>query len=276
MSGLEGKVAFITGVARGQGRAHAVRLAREGVDIIGVDICADIDSMSYPNASEADLDETVRLVEKEGRRMVARKADVRNYDELCSGFQAGYDEFGRVDIILANAGIVRLGPESDNFLEEWKDTIDINLTGVYHTVKAALPAMRKGGVGGSIVVTSSTAGLKATPSMEASGIAYTAAKTGLVGFMKSLAGYLAPESIRVNTIHPTGVISGMTQNAAMSALMEEAARGGKNAVAGMQNALPIDILEPEDIANAVAYLVSDEAKFITGVPMPLDAGFAIV
>ncbi|MFF0814642.1 mycofactocin-coupled SDR family oxidoreductase [Rhodococcus sp. NPDC003318] len=276
MSGLEGKVAFITGVARGQGRSHAVRLAREGVDIIGVDICADIPSMSYPNASEADLEETVRLVEKEGQRIVARKADVRNFEELSAAFQEGYKEFGRVDIILANAGVVRLGPETDNFLDEWKDTIDINLTGAYHTVRAALPAMREAGVGGSIVLTSSTAGLKASPSRDASGTAYTAAKTGLVGLMKSLAGNLAPEWIRVNTIHPTGVISGMTQNAAMAALMEEAKRGGKNAVQGMQNALPVEILEPEVISNAIAFLVSDEAKYITGVAMPVDAGFAIV
>ncbi len=277
MAGLEGRVAFITGAARGQGRAHAVRLAREGVDIIGIDICEDIDSMTYPNATEADLQDTVRLVEKEGRRMVARKADVRNFAELKSAFDAGFDEFGRVDIILANAGIVRMGAkEPEDWLDEWNDIVDINLTGVYYTIRAALPALRAGGRGGSIVLTSSSAGLKASPSLDASGNAYTAAKTGLVGLMKGLAGHLAPEWIRVNTIHPTGVISGMTQNDAMAAMMAEAAKGEKTDISGMVNALPIEILEAEDIANAVAWLVSDEAKFITGVPMPLDAGFSIL
>ncbi|WP_216894336.1 mycofactocin-coupled SDR family oxidoreductase [Nocardia alni] len=274
MAGLQGRVAFITGAARGQGRAHAIRLAQEGADIIGVDICADIPSMTYPNASEADLQETEQLVEKQGRRMVAMKADVRDYHELRAAFEKGYREFGRVDIVIANAGIIRLGEEED-FLTEWQDVIGTNLTGVFHTVRAALPELRAGGRGGSIVLTSSTAGLKATPSLNASGSAYTAAKRGLVGLMQGLAGYLAPEWIRVNTIHPTGVASGMTMNPAMSALMEQAAAGGQNAISGMQNALPLPILQPEDIANAVAFLVSDEAKFITGTAWPLDAGFTI-
>jgi SDR family mycofactocin-dependent oxidoreductase len=273
--GLEGRVAFITGVARGQGRAHAVRLAREGADIIGVDICEDIPSMTYPNASEADLAETVRLVEKEDRRIVARKADVRDFAALSAAFGEGYAEFGRVDIVLANAGIVRLGPESEDFLADWNDIIDTNLTGAFHTVRAALPAMREGGRGGSIVLTSSTAGLKGTGSLDASGAAYASAKRGMVGLMQVLANALAPEWIRVNTIHPTGVISGMTQNEAMGRLMAEAAAGGENTISAMQNALPIEILEAQDIANAVAWLVSDEAKFITGVALPLDAGFTI-
>jgi SDR family mycofactocin-dependent oxidoreductase len=274
-AGLEGQVAFITGAARGQGRAHAVRLAREGVDIIGVDICADIASTGYPNASEADLEETARLVEKEGRTMVARKADVRSYDQLVAAVDDGVEQFGRLDIIIANAGIVRLGRETDDFMSEWQDVIDTNLTGVYQTVRAALPAMRAGGRGGSIVLTSSTAGLKASASLNAGGNAYAAAKRGLVALMQNFANALAPESIRVNTIHPTGVASGMTQNAAMDALMAHAAAGGQNAISGMQNALPIEMLQPEDVANAVAFLVSEEAKFITGVAWPLDAGFTV-
>ncbi|MQY26545.1 mycofactocin-coupled SDR family oxidoreductase [Nocardia aurantia] len=275
MAGLEGRVAFITGAGRGQGRAHAVRLAREGVDIIGIDICADIDSMTYPNATEADLAETAELVAAQGRKMVARKADVRDYHGLRAAFEAGYEEFGRVDIVIANAGIIRMGTESADFLADWKDVIDTNLSGVYHTVRAALPELRAGGRGGSIVITSSTAGLKASPSVLASGNAYAAAKRGVVGLMQGLAGYLAPEWIRVNTIHPTGVASGMTQNDAMRALMEQAAAGGQNSISGMQNALPIPMLEVEDVANAVAYLVSDEAKFITGIEWPLDAGFMV-
>jgi SDR family mycofactocin-dependent oxidoreductase len=275
MAGLEGRVAFITGAGRGQGRAHAVRLAREGADIIGVDICADIASMTYPNATEADLAETAKLVAEQGRRMVARKADVRDYPGLRAAFEEGHGEFGRVDIVIANAGIIRMGPESEDFLADWNDVIDTNLTGVFHTVRAALPELRAGGRGGSIVITSSTAGLRATPSVFASGNAYTSAKRGVVGLMQGLAGYLAPEWIRVNTIHPTGVASGMTQNEAMRALMEQAAAGGSNSISGMQNALPIQMLEPEDVANAVAFLVSDEAKFITGIEWPLDAGFMV-
>jgi SDR family mycofactocin-dependent oxidoreductase len=275
MSGLEGRVAFVTGAGRGQGRAHAIRLAREGVDIIGVDICENVDSMTYPNASEADLEETVRLVEKESRRMVGLKADVRNYRQLTAAFEEGYEQFGRVDIVIANAGIIRMGAESEDFLADWNDVIDTNLTGVYHTVRAALPAMREAARGGSIVITSSTAGLKASSSLSASGNAYASAKRGVVALMQGLAAHLAPEWIRVNTIHPTGVASGMTQNAAMDALMAHAAAGGSNSISGMQNALPLQMLECEDVANAVAYLVSDEAKFITGIQWPLDAGFMI-
>lgn len=272
---LEGKVAFITGAARGQGRAHAVRLARDGADIIGVDICENIASMTYPNASLADLEETERLVEKEGRRMVARKGDVRSYSDMLATVEAGVQRFDRIDIIIANAGIVRLAGESEDFMQDWQDVIDTNLTGVYHTIRAALPHMRDGKRGGSIVITSSTAGLKGTASLNASGNAYAAAKRGVVALMQNLANYLAPEWIRVNTIHPTGVLSGMTQNDAMNALMAQAAEGGQNAISGMENALPLPILQPEDVANAVAFLVSEEAKFITGIQWPLDAGFTI-
>lgn len=271
---LEGRVAFITGVARGQGRAHAVRLAREGVDIIGVDICADYPHMNYPNASAEDLRHTVGLVEEQQRTMVARTADVRDFDQLKAAFDEGFAELGRVDIIIANAGIIRLGDEEDP-IAEWQDVIQTNLTGAFHTVRAALPAMRAGGRGGSIVLTSSTAGLKGTGSPFASAQAYTAAKRGLVGYMQSLANDLAGEMIRVNTIHPTGVASGMTMNPAMAAMMAQAAEGGANAISAMQNALPIEMLQPEDIANAVAWLVSDEASFITGIQLPLDAGFSV-
>jgi len=273
--GLEGRVAFITGAARGQGRAHAVRLARAGANIIGVDICENIASLNYPTASAEDLEETVRLVEKLDRRMVARKADVRDFAGLSAAFQEGYSEFGRVDIVIANAGILRLGWESDDFLADWNDVIDTNLTGVFHTVRATLPAMREGGRGGSIVITSSTAGLKGTKRLEASSFAYTAAKRGVVGLMQNLANVLAPEWIRVNTIHPTGVRTGMTVNDAVDQMMADAAAGRPSTLAGMQNALPISMLEPEDIANAVAFLVSDEAKFITGIQFPLDGGFDV-
>ncbi|MCW2866692.1 MAG: putative short chain dehydrogenase [Marmoricola sp.] len=267
---LEGRVAFITGVARGQGRAHAVRLAQEGADIIGVDICADIPSMNYPCASPEDLQETITLVEKEGRRMVGRVADVRDAAGLKAAFDEGYAEFGRVDMILANAGILRLGDPQDP-VAEWQDTLDILLTGTFNTVQAALPALREGGRGGSIVITSSSAGLKGTATEEPSAQAYTAAKRGLVGYMQVLATQYAAESIRVNTIHPTGVMTGMVMNEAMGRMMADPSTN----ISAMQNALPIQILQPEDIANAVAFLVSDQAAFITGTQWALDAGFSI-
>ncbi|KJE22543.1 oxidoreductase, SDR family [Frankia torreyi] len=270
MGTLDGRTAFITGVARGQGRAHAVRLAREGADIIGVDICADIASMDYPNASAADLAETVELVEKLGGRIVARQADVRDFAGLSAAFQEGFTEFGRVDIVIANAGIIRLSPEKDPFTE-WQDVIDTNLTGVFKTVRAALPALIEGGRGGAIVLTSSSAGLKGTGSPDAGPQAYTAAKRGLVGLMQVLANDLAKHWIRVNTIHPTGVATGMTMNESMAKLLAES----DNATAAMQNALPIEILQPEDISDTVAWLVSDAAKYVTGVALPIDAGFAV-
>ena len=268
---LEGKVAFITGAARGQGRAHAVRLAREGVKIVGIDICEDIASMDYPNASEADLAETVKLVEAQGAAMIATKADVREYAAVKTAIDQGVERYGRLDIVIANAGIVRLGDEPDDFLTLWNDIIGTNLTGVFHTVKACTQHLIDGANGGSIVITSSSAGLKGTGTPKTGGAAYTAAKRGLVGYMQVIANDLAKHMIRVNTIHPTGVATGMVMNEAMAAMFAS----GDPALAAMQNALPIELLQPEDIANAVAWLVSDEAKFITGVALPLDAGFTI-
>jgi SDR family mycofactocin-dependent oxidoreductase len=268
---LEGRVAFITGAARGQGRAHAVRLAREGVKIVGVDICEDIASMDYPNASAADLAETVKQVEALGGAMIATKADVREYAAIKTAVDQGVERYGRLDIVIANAGIVRLGDEPDDFLSVWNDIIGTNLTGVFHTVKACTQHLIDGGNGGSIVITSSSAGLKGTGTPKTGGAAYTAAKRGLVGYMQVLANDLAKHMIRVNTIHPTGVATGMVMNEAMAAMFAS----GDPSLAAMQNALPIEILQPEDIANAVAWLVSDEAKFITGIRLPLDAGFTI-
>jgi SDR family mycofactocin-dependent oxidoreductase len=272
MGNLEGKVAFITGAARGQGRAHAVRLAQDGADIVGVDLCADIATMDYPNATPQDLAETVKLVEAEGRRMVSHQANVRDHVALASAFEDGVATFGRTDIVIANAGIIRLGPEtSEDPFAVWRDIIDVNLTGVWHTVRVATPTMIEAGRGGSIVITSSSAGLRGTGTDRTGGQAYTAAKRGLVGLMQVLANDLAKHSIRVNTIHPTGVATGMVMNDAMAALVAS----GDVAMEAMQNALPIQLLQPEDIANAVAWLVSDEAAYMTGVALPLDAGFAV-
>jgi SDR family mycofactocin-dependent oxidoreductase len=270
MGNLNGKVAFITGAARGQGRAHAVRLAADGADIIALDICRDIDSIDYPNASPEDLDETARLVEKEGRRIVARQADVRDADAVEQVVADGLAEFGRLDIVIANAGVIRLGPGGDR-RQTFRDIIDVNLIGVWNTVEATNRALIDGGRGGSIVLTSSSAGLKAPNTDRAGGQAYGASKRGLVALMQSWANNLAQYSIRVNTIHPTGVATGMVMNDAMAAMFE----ANDPSLAAMQNALPIQVLMPEDIANAVAFLVSEDAKFITGIAWPLDAGFAV-
>ena len=267
---LDGRVVFITGVARGQGRAHALRLAQDGASVIGVDICKDVDAIDYPQATPADLAETVALVEGAGGRIVANQADVRDPLALDSALRQGLEAFGgRLDIVVANAGVVRFGEDEDP-LATWTSIIDVDLTGVFNTVHLAVPHIVAGGRGGSVVITSSSAGLRGTGTHKVGGMAYTAAKRGLVGLMQVLANDLAQHRIRVNTIHPTGVLSGMTLNDAMK-LVET----NDPALATMQNALPIEILDPIDIADAVAWLVSDQAHYITGVALPLDAGFAV-
>ncbi|SHN17423.1 mycofactocin-coupled SDR family oxidoreductase [Cryptosporangium aurantiacum] len=276
MGSLEGKVAFISGAARGQGRSHALRLAREGADIIAVDICRDIDTMVYPNASPADLQETVKLVEALDRRIIATETDIRDAAAVTTAIDAGVAQFGRLDIVLSNAGIVRLfGDEGADPAQIWKDTLEVNLTGGFHVVHAAIPHLIAGGRGGVIVFTGSTAATRPSPADTSGALAYTASKFGLLGITKQLAASLAQHSIRVNIVHPTGVASGMTMNEAMATMMAEAAAGGENTISAMQNALPVDILQPEDISDAIAFLVSDQAKYITGVSLPVDAGFTV-
>jgi SDR family mycofactocin-dependent oxidoreductase len=273
----EGKVAVISGAARGQGRSHAVRLAREGADIIGLDICEDISTMTYPNATRADLAETVDLVAAEGHRMIASVTDVRDAEATRAAVDAGLAELGRIDIVLCNAGIIRLGdtpPELEP--QTWQDTIGVNLDGSFHLIRATVPHLIDGGRGGSIILTGSTAGTRPIGGLGAAGLAYTASKWALKGIGKQLALALAEHMIRVNVIHPTGVLSGMTMNDAMMALHAEAMVGGDSSViSAMANAMPVEILEPADISNAIAFLVSDQAKYITGVSLPVDAGFAV-
>ncbi|MDR5700465.1 mycofactocin-coupled SDR family oxidoreductase [Agromyces aerolatus] len=267
MGALEGKVAFITGAARGQGRSHAIRLAEEGADIIAVDLCAQIESVKYPMSTPDDLAETARAVEALDRRIVAREADVRDRDALQAAFDAGVAELGQVDIVLGNAGIapMSLTPTPD----EWQDVIDVNLTGVYHTVEVAKPSLIEGGRGGAIVLTSSTAGLAGIGGDTPGGLGYTAAKHGVVGLMRSYANQLAEHSIRVNTVHPTGVDTPMVVNDVMQEFLQ-ADPAMSNAMA---NALPVPMLEPVDISNAIVWLVSDAARYVTGVTLPVDAGF---
>lgn len=272
MGSLDGKVAFITGVARGQGRSHAVRLAEEGAAIIGVDICADIASNGYAMASRDELDETVALVEAVGGKIHASVADVRDFAALRAALDAGVEHFGRLDIVCANAGIAAMGFREltiEEDLQMWTDVVDVNLVGSFHTAKAAIPHLIAGERGGSIVFTSSTAGLKGFGGMQGGGLGYAASKHGIVGLMRTLSNALAPQSIRVNTVHPTAVNTMMAVNPAMTAFLENYPGGGPH----LQNPMPVGLLEPEDISAAILYLVSDSAKYVTGVTFPVDAGF---
>ena len=266
MGKLDGKVAVITGGARGQGRSHAVTLAREGADIVICDIAAQIDTVPYPMSTPEDLEETKRLVEDLDRRCVAVQADVRDGAQMQAVAERAMSEFGRIDILLANAGIAGFASGGSWELTDaqWRDMIDTNLTGVWQSCKAVIPHMIAGGRGGSIVITSSTAGLKGFAGTGH----YVAAKHGVVGLMRTLAIELAPHNIRVNTVHPTGVNTPMVVNDAIAQML------GDNPSA-IANLLPVEMLEPVDISNAILWLVSDDARYVTGVTLPVDAGFTV-
>jgi SDR family mycofactocin-dependent oxidoreductase len=272
MGTLDGRVAFISGGARGQGRSHAVRLAEEGADIVTFDICESLDTVAYQGATDADLAETVKLVENHGRRIIARKADVRDQAAVQAVLDEGVAEFGRVDIVLANAGIMPLLGEKGERRQAWHDSIDIMLTGVLHTCEAAIPRLIEQGEGGAIVITSSLAGLKGPIrdlDVKNDGfLGYVAAKHGVVGLMRSYANCLGPYSIRCNTVHPTGVNTPMVANPEFAQLSQE----HPSLVEAMRNALPIPMVEAVDISNAIVYLVSDAGRYVTGAAMPVDAG----
>lgn len=266
MGELSGKVALITGAARGQGQAHAVRLASAGADIIAIDICAQIPSVSYAMGTTEDLARTARLVERLDRRIAPLIADVRNSSELKEAVTAGTNALGPIDIVVANAGIAPLMSDTP---AQWQDTLDVNLTGVYNTVRTTVQAMVERGAGGAYVLTSSTAGLVGVGGNNPGGLAYTASKSALVGLMRGWANYYAKNSIRFNTIHPTGVNTPMIVNDEMREFLESDPQFSNP----MGNALPVSLIEPEDTANAVAWLVSDAARYVTGVTLPVDAGF---
>lgn len=275
MGSLDGTVAFITGAARGQGRSHAVMMADQGADIIAIDICAQLEAVSYPMATEEDLQETVRLVQAAGRRIIARKADVRDGRQLAAVLGEGVAAFGRLDHVVANAGIWAVSVEQPASQERrdlvWQQTLDVNLTGVWHTVEAALPHLRATG-GGSIVIISSTAGLKGSTANDLSLTAYTAAKTGQIGLMRGWAKDWAPDSIRVNTVHPTNVPTGMNTNAVVEKYLEN----DPSLAAQFTNALPVVGIEASDISNAVLYLCSESGRYVTGITLSVDAGFNIL
>jgi (+)-trans-carveol dehydrogenase len=271
---VAGKVAFITGAGRGQGRSHALRLAEEGADVIITDIAAPIASVSaYDMSTEEDLAETARQVESLGRRVLAAKIDVRDESALALYLGKAVAELGRLDIVVANAGIFQLSAPLELDESGWQETIDIDLSGVWKTTRAALPHLLSGGRGGSIILTSSVAGMVGMPNA----IHYSAAKHGVVGIMKSLASAYAHEWIRVNSIHPGGVNTPMIQNEDSWRFWDpvnvnsSAAANARLEHRGLR-AMPIPWVEPVDISNAVLFLASDEARYITGVQLPIDAG----
>jgi SDR family mycofactocin-dependent oxidoreductase len=264
---VAGKVAFITGAGRGQGRSHAIRLAEEGADIIAVDICRDYGTVPYPMATEADLAQTVKAVEALDRRIVATRADVRDAAALKTAVDDGVAQLGRLDIVCANAGICTIQTWDDVTPAVWQDTLDTNLTGTWNTMVVSVPHLIAAG-GGSIICTSSTAGIKGLPYLAP----YVAAKHGMVGIAKTMANELASHKIRVNTVHPTGVDTPMgTGLGGLESLISRDPNLGPI----YMNTLPVEIVDPRDISNAVLFLASDEARYVTGLEFTVDAGNTI-
>jgi SDR family mycofactocin-dependent oxidoreductase len=271
---VNGKVAFVTGAARGQGRSHAVTFAEQGADIIAIDLCEQVATVAYPMSTIEDLNETQRLVEKAGGRIYAQKADVRDADQLASALEVGVAELGRLDFVVANAGILTCIEPQGLQRQAWFDCIDIMLSGAYNAISVSLPHLIEQGEGGSIVITSSTTGLRGVASLGQpidcpGNIGYHAAKHGVVGLMRIYANMLAPHSIRVNTVHPCGVNSPMLVNDEFTAW----ATKHNKASSTLQNPLPVALIEPVDVSNTVLFLCSDEGRYITGVTLPVDAGF---
>jgi SDR family mycofactocin-dependent oxidoreductase len=264
---VAGKVAFITGAARGQGRSHALRLAQEGADIIAVDICEPVRGVLYDAATADDLAQTVKEVEALDRRILARKVDTRDLEGLKQVAAEGVSELGRLDIVVANAAILISGRWNEITPQIWQDTIDVNLTGTWNTLMATVPYLVDQGTGGSVILTSSTAGLKGLPFMNP----YTVSKHGVTGMARAFAHELAPHNIRVNSVHPTGVNTPMGVGLGNQGL--QAGIGQFPSAGGIfVNSLPVQLVEPVDISNAVLYLASDEARYVTATATTVDAG----
>ena len=267
---LDGKIALITGAARGQGRSHAVRLAQEGADVIAVDICRQIDSVAYPMATQDDLARTVSEVEALERRIVAVEADVRDAAALRDAVADGVTRLGTLDIVVANAGIGLMSEEVDDE-QAFRDQIEVNLFDVWNTVQAAAPVMIAQGRGGAIVLTGSTLGLVGRGGDGTGGSdGYCASKHAIVGLGRTWAHWLAPHNIRVNSVHPAGANTPMVVNEAVAKLFANSATPSD---AHVGNLLDVQLIEAVDVSNAIAWLVSDQARYITGIALPVDAGF---
>lgn len=272
---LDGKVAFVSGAARGQGRSHAIGLAEQGCDIIAFDIATGFDTTVYPPATPADLAETVKLVEAHDRRIVARVADVRDEAQVAGVLAEGVAEFGRVDFVVANAGIMPTLGRPGQGPQAWHDAIDVMLTGVVHTVEPAVPHLIDQGEGGAIVITSSAAGLKGpgrtAPGRNRGALGYVAAKHGVVGLMRAYAQCLAPYDVRVNTLHPCGVDTPMANNEVFNAAMAE----HPEAWEGLAPLMDVWTIAPADVTASVLYLCGPAGRYVTGVTLPVDGGLAI-
>lgn len=267
MGKLDGRVAFISGAARGQGRSHALRLAEEGADIIAVDICENVASMDYDLATESDLQETEKLVSDLDRRIVTAKADVRDRQAVQAAVTKGIQELGRLDIVCANAGMCILRPWDQVTDDVWNDQVDICLTGVWNVLASTLPALVEGG-GGSVICTSSTGGMKGSPFFAP----YVAAKWGVRGLVRTLANELAKHKIRINTVIPTGVDTPLLHGmGGLPHLIESDPQLGPL----FMNTMPVDTIEPRDVSNAVLWLASDESRYTTGSDVKVDAGCTI-
>lgn len=274
MSKLEGKVAFITGAARGQGRAEALRLAADGADIIGIDICRAVETNVAEGSTLADLQETARLVKELGREMVTAEADVRDFHGLKAALDEGVRQLGRLDIVVANAGMWNYGLTEDITAEMWDVVQDVNLKGVWHTAKAAIPILKKQNEGGVMIFTTSSMATIGAPNMSP----YCAAKHGVSGLVKTIAMELAPYKIRVNSVAPTTVNTKLIHNQPTYALFapdlaeDQLTRENVEPRFATIPLLDLAWIEPEDIAGAVAYLASDDARYVTGLDLRVDAG----
>lgn len=276
MGRVEGKVAFITGAARGQGRSHAVRLAEEGADIIAVDLCANIDTVGYPLATPEDLQETAKFVEKTGRRIVTAQADVRDANQLKTAFDNGIAELGKVDIVVAQAGVAAMKGQPP--MQAWTDGINTNLVGTINAIQVALPHLNEGA---SIIATASAAALmdahsKPNPGNDPGGMGYMVSKRMIAEYVHYLATELAVRGIRANVVHPTNCNTDMLQSEPMYRSfrpdLPNPTRADAEPVFGVQQAMKVNFVEPEDISNAVLWLASDESRFVTGMQLRVDAG----
>lgn len=271
---FDGKVALVTGGARGQGRSHAVNLAKRGADVVILDLLEQIPSVEYEMSSQSDMDETVKLVEEEGKRVLPIKGDVRSWDDVDGAVKAALAEFGRLDLVSANAGIMPTTGEPAQQLDAWHATIDVMLTGVYYTLKAATAPMVESGRGGSVVITGSTSTFQGVAYnqriLNPGQVGYGAAKHGVVAIMRNFAKALGQFNVRVNLVAPQGVRTPMLENPFFGPSVREGAPPG-----WMANVLGTDIVEPQDISEAVLWLLSDQARYVTGTSIAVDSGTLI-
>ena len=273
MAALDGRVVFITGAARGQGRSHAVTCAEQGANIVGVDICEDLDVVPYKLGTDEDLQETARLVEKTGQEMLFQKADVRDKAALQAAFDAGVQQFGHIDTVIANAGVILTNPDETDASEALRIGIDIMQIGVWNTFQVAIPHLKERGAGGNLIATSSMAALLDMTDGRGGSDAYLMAKLAITGLVRAYANLLAPDRIRVNAVAPTNCATPMiTENPALFKVIEQM----PHLANAMQTALPdLPLIEPRDVSNTILFLISDAGRAFTGSVLKVDAGMDV-